>query len=308
MINKDDLELILSTSPRITKYSSNTVVRGLSLAKELTQNIVKDITNIYFSCSHVFDSPHGDICDFALSPDGKLIVIADKWGTSNIFDLKDNKLLHPPFNCYTGDLSDKKNGLDFKVQIASDSKTLIVFGSAGLKLWDIETGRLVKPLSDNRYTSDKEDFFTDSKTEIIAFIKDTAVQVWDLIQRIPVISLEIGDSIDSFALSLDGRYVVTSSESYCSSKTEEDTEKNEEDAEEEEYLEQQIISVWDISTGNILANFCSHEYILDRDAGSVIISPDNLTLVTLNIESDFDSDSNFTFTTKAWNLQTGKLR
>jgi WD40 repeat protein len=155
------------------------------------------------------------------------------------------------------------------VSISNDSKT-IVSGSEDntIKVWNRETGELIRTLTGHNNYVNSVSISNDSKT-IVSGSGDNTIKVWDLeTPEAEPLSLTHGSPVLSVSISNDSKTIVSGSDD-------------------------KTIKVWNLQTGELIRTLTGH----GGSVLSVSISSDGKTVVS-------GSDDK---TIKVWNLETGEL-
>ena len=151
-----------------------------------------------------------------------------------------------------------------------------VSAASKLKLWDIETGRLIRTFDDECRSAQ----FTPDGKYILAMVKSgdrsALVKVWDVISGESVRNIKSDDfTLSDLQISNDGKLLLTVSFS-------------------------KKMSIWDFRSGKILRNI-REGY---EDIREAIITPDSRYIISLHESETYMKDRN---EIRVWNLQTGEL-
>jgi WD40 repeat protein len=197
------------------------------------------------------------------------------------------------------------------VSISNDSKT-IVSGSEDntIKVWNRETGELIRTLTGHNNYVNSVSISNDSKT-IVSGSGDNTIKVWDLeTPEAEPLSLTHGSPVLSVSISNDSKTIVSGSDdktikvwnlqtgelirtltghgSYVSSVSISNDSKTVVSGSDDK-----TIKVWNLETGELIRTLSGHDSLVN----SVSISNDSKTIVSGSGDS----------TIKVWNLQTGAL-
>jgi WD40 repeat protein len=164
------------------------------------------------------------------------------------------------------------------VAITSDNtKVVSGFYDNTIKVWDIDTGRLLNTLEGHTSTVRSVAISSDN-SKIVSGSYDNTIKVWDIDTGRLLNTLEGHSySVNSVAISSDNSKIVSGSGSPFRRADPTDN----------------TIKVWDLNTGRLLNTLEGHSYSVN----SVAISSDNSKIVS-------GSDDN---TIKVWDIDTGRL-
>jgi WD40 repeat protein len=97
MISENSGDIVLTNGEYLSKYSSEVIKKGLSLAKQkrLQNNISKHSgsNSKVFQCLYKIRLPMREDGQKKLSPNGKILATADRWGIVNIWNVSDGDLI-----------------------------------------------------------------------------------------------------------------------------------------------------------------------------------------------------------------------
>jgi hypothetical protein len=97
MISENSGDIVLTNGEYLSKYSSEVIKKGLSLAKQKRlQNNISKLSNSNskaFQCLYKIRLPMREDGQKKLSPNGKILATADRWGIVNIWNVSDGDLI-----------------------------------------------------------------------------------------------------------------------------------------------------------------------------------------------------------------------
>lgn len=156
----------------------------------------------------------------------------------------------------------------WSVVLSPDGQTMISGGAnQTIKIWNIETGKILKTLSGHEDVVRRLVLTPDGKT-LISGSGDRTIKLWDLQTNQLIQTLEQESPVWELALSPDGKTLFSGGEDGA-------------------------LKVWQISSGELLQTNPAHQSRIF----SIAVSPDGKTVAT----ASFDQ------TIKLWNAQTGAL-
>lgn len=156
----------------------------------------------------------------------------------------------------------------WSVVVSPDKQTVIGSGAnQTIKVWNLETGKVLKTLSGHRDVVRSLVLVPDGKT-LMSGSGDRTLKIWDLQTNRVIQTLNQGSSVWGLALSPDGKTVFSGGEDG-------------------------LLRVWQFATGDLLQTIPAHQ----SQIFSIALSPDGKTVAT----ASFDQ------TIKVWNAQTGAL-
>ena len=211
----------------------------------------------------------GIVRSVAFSPDGKVIASALLHGTIRLLDSNTGELIQT-INARTR--KEDKKLLIIGVSCSPDGNTIISRHNGQvdktIRLWDIDTGKLLRTLSGHTRRISGMAFCPESKI-IASGSYDHTVHLWDA-DTGKLLHILSGHTrfVYSVAFSPDGRVIVSG----CSDKT---------------------LRLWDVNTGYLLHSL-TNEAI--HSANSVAYSPDGGTIAS------YDG-----FVIFLWDVKTGKI-
>ncbi len=218
----------------------------------------------------------GSVVRIAFTPDGKVIACVDFHGRIRLLDANTEELLRT-INAQIR--KEDKKPLIIGVACSPDSNTIISrqngLNSFGLvdntiRMWDIDTGKLLRTLSGHTQHVNDMAFSPDNKI-IATGSYDQTVRLWDAdTGKLLHILSEQTDRVKSVAFSPDGRVIVSGSGSF-----------------------DRTLRLWDVNTGYLL-----HSLTTDRSSFtySVTYSPDGRTIAS------YDG-----FEIVLWDVKTGQI-
>ncbi len=156
----------------------------------------------------------------------------------------------------------------WSVVLSPDRRTVIGGGAnQTIKVWDIETERVLKTLSGHQDVVRSLVLTPDGKT-LISGSGDCTIKIWDLQTNQPIQTLKQGSAVWALALSPDGKTLFSAGDDG-------------------------VFNVWQLASGERLQAVPAHSSRIF----AIAVSPDGKTLAT----ASFDQ------TIKLWNAQTGAL-
>lgn len=150
--------------------------------------------------------------------------------------------------------------------LSPDGQTVIVGGDNHIiKIWNLETGQVVRTLSGHRDVVRWLVLTPDGKT-LISGSGDQTIKIWNLQTNQLVQTLEQGSPVWGLALSPDGKTLFSGGEDG-------------------------VLRVWELESGKQLRTHSAHQ----KQIFSIALSPDGKTIATASGDQ----------TIKLWNAQTG---
>ncbi|MBD2018428.1 WD40 repeat domain-containing protein [Microcoleus sp. FACHB-53] len=256
--------------PRLIRYSSRLIQRGLDLAKELDKSEAglevsrqtSEITTpqkLIWKCIRTLIG-HLNVYSVAISPDGQTLASCGDDKTIKIWNLNTGDLLRT----FTG-----HSDIVWSVTFSPDGQILASCSEdKTVKIWKLDTGELLSTLLGHSEAVVSITFSPDGKI-LVSGSGDKTVKVWNLSTGTQLHTLSgYSGAILWLAISPNGQTLVTGSE-YSG------------------------IKLWELATGNFLGTF-SELYFL------ATISLDGKTLA-------YASDWNSSRTIELWNLESDEL-
>jgi WD40 repeat protein len=191
--------------------------------------------------------------------DTALIQAIDQLGTLKIF------------------LDDIMRGPD-KVIYSPDGRQIVTIELDTARIWDVETGRVIRSLTGHTATINDIEFSPNSQF-IVSASSDNTARMWDVRTGSEILVLDRHRSqVNSASFSPNGRLIVTAS-GFLSQ-------------------DENIVQIWDIATGQVLRRL---DGFLEG-VSSAVFSPDGQYILTTST-SLIQNDS----TGRIWNALTGEL-
>ncbi|NCR54986.1 MAG: tetratricopeptide repeat protein [Microcystis aeruginosa L211-07] len=159
MISENSGDIVLTNGEYLSKYSSEVIKKGLSLAKQKRlQNNISKLSNSNskaFQCLYKIRLPMREDGQKKLSPNGKILATADRWGIVNIWNVSDGDLigsLDPgyeqkplPENSYDDWFYNKykNHGANYSIEFSTKTEELVGMNpeSKKIMIWNYITGK-----------------------------------------------------------------------------------------------------------------------------------------------------------------------
>ena len=155
------------------------------------------------------------------------------------------------------------------LSISHDGALIAGAGSDGLvKVWEVNTGRLINTFRHNAWVNSIA--FSPTENILASSSEDTTVKLWNAITGTEILTIESTGIISAMAFSPDGKTLA------WNDTTGADT-----------------IHLWDVATRSSIAVY---ENSAGLNIGSIALSPDNKTFVTVDAQYDI---------VKVWDINTG---
>ncbi len=160
------------------------------------------------------------------------------------------------------------SGPIYSISVSPDGKYLVTGGDSTAKLWETESGRVVRVFKGHNGGVRSVDFSSDG-SQIVTGSLDRTAKIWDVKTGKPVKTFSKHSGyVESVAFSPDGNYLMTGSQDKSA-------------------------ILWDVSSGQTLSTLTGHE----KDIKAVDFSPDGTYLLTGGWDGDV----------KIWNRRSGRL-
>lgn len=156
-------DIVLTNGEYLSKYSSEVIKKGLSLAKQKRlQNNISKLSNSNskaFQCLYKIRLPMREDGQKKLSPNGKILATADRWGIVNIWNVSDGDLIcsldlgyeQKPlpgdslfYNSSIDNYNEYKNkGANYSIEFSTKTEELISINpkSKKITIWNYITGK-----------------------------------------------------------------------------------------------------------------------------------------------------------------------
>lgn len=165
MISENSGDIVLTNGEYLSKYSSEIIKKGLSLAKQKRlQNNISKLSNSNakaFQCLYKIRLPMREDGQKKLSPNGKILATADRWGIVNIWNVSDGDLIcsldlgykQKPlpgdslfYNSPIDNYNEYKNkGANYSIEFSTKTEELIsinlVTVNTKMTIWNYITGK-----------------------------------------------------------------------------------------------------------------------------------------------------------------------
>jgi WD40 repeat protein len=204
------------------------------------------------------------------SPDNKWLIAGNMGQIIDVWDLNTGALLHSLKG---------HNGQIFQVAITPDGKSIVSSSSDNtVKIWNITTGKLVRSINTSHNDKVPSIAITpDGKSIISGGAWDNSIKIWNIATGTLIGTIETGAIgwVQALAVSPNGKYIVSGHA-------------------------ENIIKIWDMTTGKLLHNFTGSVYEYDgkniNSTSSLVVTPDSKTIVS---RDSFDK-------IELWSLETKK--
>jgi WD40 repeat protein len=163
------------------------------------------------------------------------------------------------------------------VAFSPDGKQVLSNSGLGLKLWDINTGRLIRTFSGHGNLVNSVAFSPDGK-QVLSGSSDSTVRLWDVASGSEIRTFRghsIGKGVTSVAFSPDGKQVLSGSSD-------------------------STVRLWDVASGSEIRTFRGHSI------GSVHHNPYGVTSVAFSPDGRQIVSGSYDFTVKLWDVATGQ--
>jgi WD40 repeat protein len=163
MISENSGDIVLTNGEYLSKYSSEVIKKGLSLAKQkrLQNNISKHSgsNSKVFQCLYKIRLPMREDGQKKLSPNGKILATADRWGIVNIWNVSDGDLIRSLdlgyeqkplpgeslfYNSSIDNYNEYKNkGANYSIEFLTKTEELVGINpeSRKITIWNYITGK-----------------------------------------------------------------------------------------------------------------------------------------------------------------------
>lgn len=159
MISENSGDIVLTNGEYLSKYSSEIIKKGLSLAKQKRlQNNISKLSNSNskaFQCLYKIRLPMREDGQKKLSPNGKILATADRWGIVNIWNVSDGDLIcsldlgykQKPLqeNSYDDWFYNKykNHGASYSIEFSTKTEELVGINpeSRKITIWNYITGK-----------------------------------------------------------------------------------------------------------------------------------------------------------------------
>jgi len=160
----------------------------------------------------------------AFSSDGKYVVSGDHDGTIKLWDVSSGREVQT----FTG-----HGGYVESVNLSPNGKYVAAAGSHDtVKLWDVSSGKVIKSFKGNSNRIRSVAFSPDGKN--VVALSESAITIWDISTGMKVRTIE-DDDTSSFAISPDGKYVISGGGHYV-----------------------RTLKLWDVLSGEVINTFRGH--------------------------------------------------
>jgi WD40 repeat protein len=190
-------------------------------------------------------SPNPSVCGIALSPDGKILAVANSPFKMRFWDLSKDAEIHP-------------FGVDapvaFRVAFSPNGKLLATrdgnFNPSTVSIWDLRAKKKVRTIEGGRAWADRSLAFSPN-SKLLAFPGETCIRVWDVAADKELNRLGLGTKTQpgSVVFSSDGTRLAAASYPSGSSRD-------------------HAIHLWDVATGREVGALAGHEDVITAFAMS----------------------------------------